>query len=77
MNYVVESYENYREEDLEKFNLDIADHLVTDGFSPFLKEKIDCMSDEEFKIWCNYHYNVCRQKSILGASNHGLIIGRK
>lgn len=65
------------EEDLKKFNLGIVDHLATDGFSPFLKEKIDCMSDEEFKIWCNYHYTVCRQKSILGASNHGLIIGRK
>lgn len=65
------------ENGFKKFNLEIVDHLATDGISPFLKDKIDCMNEKEFKIWCDYHYTVCRQKSILGASNHGLIIGRK
>lgn len=65
------------ENNFKKLNLEIVDHLATDGISPLLREKVDCMDDEEFSIWCNYHYAVCRQKSILGASNHGLIIGRK
>jgi len=62
---------------LAKYDLKILDHLATDGLSPFLKEKVDSMNDDEFETWCNYHYLVCREKSILGASNHGLIIGRK
>jgi len=58
-------------------NLEIVDHLATDGLSPLLRDKVDKMNESEFKIWCDYHYMVCREKSILGASNHGLIIGRK
>lgn len=68
-------------EEMEKifkdFSIDIIDHLATDGISPMLRDKIDKMSEEEFEVWCDYHYMVCREKSILGASNHGLIIGRK
>lgn len=62
---------------LSYFNFQIIDHLATDGLSPFLKDKVDNMNGEEYKTWCDYHYMVCRQKSILGASNHGLIIGKK
>jgi len=28
----------------------------------------------EFRIWCEHYYNICREPSILGASNHGLLI---
>ncbi|MEY8267691.1 hypothetical protein AALA79_15130 [Lachnospiraceae bacterium 64-25] len=31
----------------------------------------------KFEIWCNCHYSVCREQSILGASNHVIIIGEK
>lgn len=61
---------------LEK-DLEIIDHLATDGISPLLENKIDYLTDKEFKMWCDYHYSVCREKSILGSSSHGLIIGRK
>lgn len=33
--------------------------------------------EREFEIWCSYHYSVCREQSILGASNHMIIIGEK
>ncbi|MDF2821547.1 MAG: SAM-dependent methyltransferase [Clostridiales bacterium] len=65
------------EADFQRYNLTIIDHLATDGLSKILRDKIDRMSEEEFRIWCDYHYSVCREKSILGASNHGLVIGRK
>ncbi len=58
--------------------MQIIDHIAVDGLTPlFLRTQVDEMNDEEFTIWCNYHYSICREKSILGASNHGLIIGRK
>lgn len=58
-------------------DLKVLDHLATDGLSLFLKDKIDSMNHDEFEVWCNYHYLACRERSILGASNHGLVIGRK
>jgi 2-polyprenyl-3-methyl-5-hydroxy-6-metoxy-1,4-benzoquinol methylase len=62
---------------LSNMNLDIVDHLASDGISLFLGEQVDSMDEEEFKVWCDYHYMVCREKNILGMSNHGLIIGKK
>ena len=57
--------------------LQILDHIATDGMSIFLRDKINLMNQDEFEIWCEYHYATCREKSILGISNHGLIVGRK
>lgn len=58
-------------------HLRIEDHFTQDGLSPLLRHIVDTFSEEQFKIWCEYHYSICREKSILGASNHGLIVGRK
>ncbi len=40
-------------------------------------DKVDNWNEEQFKIWSEYHYSVCREESILGASNHVIIVGRK
>lgn len=58
-------------------NIHIIDHVATDGMSIFLNEKINKMNQDEFEIWCNCHYATCREKSIMGISNHGLIVGKK
>lgn len=55
----------------------VIDHLASDGIAPFVKEKIDNFSDADFDIWCAHHYAICRERSILGTSNHGLIMGIK
>jgi hypothetical protein len=62
---------------LSKCNIDIIDHVALDGLSPFLRDSIDDMSDEEYEIWINYQLKTCREKSILGISNHGLVICKK
>lgn len=68
-------------EEMEKLynetGLQIIDHFSQDGISPLFHEKVDTWNDEQFDIWCDYHYSICREKSILGASNHVIIIGRK
>lgn len=60
-----------------KHGVKIIDHFAQDGTAPMLASKVDRWSEEEFKIWCDYHYQVCREESILGASNHVIIVGRK
>ena len=68
-------------EDMElvynEMDLDIADHIAADGVSILKRDMVNSMNEDEFKIWCEYHYSTCREKSILGISNHGLIFGRK
>lgn len=65
--------ENYYDE----HSLHILDHFAQDGITPILKQVIDGWDEAQYKIWCDYHYKTCREKNILGASNHNLIIGRK
>ena len=65
------------EERYQELELDIIDHLGTDGISPMIAGTINRMTDEEFDLWLDYHLSVCRERSLLGMSNHGLIVGRK
>lgn len=65
-------------EELYKRNeLQVIEHFAQDGMSPLLREKVDAFNTAEFDVWCNYHYSICREKSVLGASNHVIIAGRK
>jgi len=65
------------EETYKSLGLQIIDHAATDGIPIIFRDKINMMNQDELKVWCDYHYATCREKSILGISNHGLIIGRK
>jgi Methylase involved in ubiquinone/menaquinone biosynthesis len=60
-----------------KHKLEVIEHFAQDGISPFLKDKVDALDISDFKIWCDNHYRICREKSMLGDSNHVIIIGRK
>lgn len=60
-----------------KHGLKIIDHFAQDGLAPLLSHKVDNWNESQFKTWCDYHYSICREQSILGSSNHVIIIGRK
>lgn len=59
------------------YGFEVTDHFAQDGLTPQFHEKADNWNEEQFKIWCDYHYSVCREKSLLGACNHVVIIGKK
>ncbi len=61
----------------KQYGLKVIDHFAQDGATPHFSEKVDGWTDEEFKVWCDYHYSICRERSLLGASNHVIIIGEK
>jgi hypothetical protein len=60
-----------------KYGLEIVEHFAQDGLTPLFAEKVDKWNAEQFKIWMDYHMSVCTEKSIIGMSNHVVIIGRK
>jgi hypothetical protein len=52
-------------------------NFFPDGVAPLLRTHIDGLNEKQFESWCQYQYYVCREKSILGQGNHGLIICKK
>lgn len=65
-------------EDLYRENrVEIKDHFAQDGITPMFSDVADKWNEEQFGVWCRYHYSVCRERSILGASNHVVIVGEK
>ncbi len=65
------------EEMYRKSGLTIVDHFAQDGITPHFSKVVDGWSEEHFGVWTDYHYKVCREKSLIGMSNHVVIMGRK
>ncbi|TCL57327.1 methyltransferase family protein [Kineothrix alysoides] len=61
----------------EDSGLIIVDHFAQDGLTPQFASKADAWTQDQFNIWCEYHYSICREKSVLGASNHVIVAGKK
>lgn len=59
------------------FNVTLLKEIATDGISPQLALYINQLSDEEFKIWLDYHYATCERQDLLSYSSHILYICEK
>ena len=62
---------------IQRYDVEIIDHVGTDGLNPFLRDYIDEMNDDEYSQWVYYTLKSCRDKSILGMSNHGMLLCKK
>lgn len=71
----------YTPEEIEdlygELHIQVVDHVAADGFSLLLREEINAMDAAQYRIWFDYYLSTCRERSILGASNHALLIGKK
>jgi len=65
------------EELLLHYGVEIIDHVATDTISPMIADSINSLNEHQYSKWVNYHLKTCREPSILGLSNHSLIICRK
>lgn len=68
-------------DELEKImnsnNIEKINNISTSGVAPHFRNIIDNLSEEEFKIWKNYHFSSCERKEVQGYSTHMLYIGKK
>lgn len=55
----------------------ILEHAASDGVGILMRDTLNGLSEEQFKLWTDYHLRTCSEPSLLGLSNHGLLIGRK
>lgn len=62
---------------LSDYPLEIKVHAATDGITPLVREPIDKMDFDEYETWLYYFKQVCQDSSIIGMSNHVLVICEK
>lgn len=49
----------------------------TDGMKFIIGNEVNELTEDKFNQWMDFHLKTCEDKSILGSSEHGLIIARK
>jgi 2-polyprenyl-3-methyl-5-hydroxy-6-metoxy-1,4-benzoquinol methylase len=62
---------------LGQYDITTVDHVGTDGISHTIQDYVDKLTGDEFDSWLSYHFQTCRERSILGMSTHGLYICQK
>lgn len=55
----------------------VENHVATDGYVRYIGQQVNPLSESEYQAWLKYHFSVCSEPSLLGSSNHGLVIARK
>ncbi len=69
--------ETQNSESVGENGLEILYHVATDGMKFVIGDVVNELTEEKFKRWMGFHLRTCEDKSILGSSEHGLIIARK
>jgi SAM-dependent methyltransferase len=65
------------ENEVKDFDLEVLHHIATDGMKFIIGDVVNALDEIAFKRWMDFHLKTCEDKSILGSSEHGLIIARK
>jgi len=74
-------FELVRKEDIDElmsvFPVTRLHYVATDGCSLLLREAIDNMDDETFKLYLKYHFAICERNDLLGITSHAVDIFKK
>lgn len=74
-------FELYRKEDIDslrsEFNVTSLHFVATDGYTNHIRETVDAMDDETYKLFLKYHLATCERIELTGYSHHTLDIFTK
>lgn len=62
---------------MNKFNVKKLCYVATDGVGRTMRDKINSMTDDEYKLFVNYHLSICEREDLIGYSGHILSIIEK
>ncbi len=62
---------------MNKFNVKKICYVATDGIGRVMKDTIDNMTEEEYKLFVDYHLSICEREDLIGYSGHILSIVEK
>lgn len=71
--FYIEEFKNI----MKDYNIEYVGNVATDGISSILRDYINELKDEEFKVWIDYHLSTCEREDLQGYSNHMLYICKK
>ena len=69
-------YEEFKQI-MSKFNVEYLHNVATDGIVNIMSDKINNLSEEEYKVWVKYQLSVCEREDLQGYSCHMLYICKK
>lgn len=76
-----ELFELYRKEDIDTlmkvFPTTRLHYVGTDMATNYMRQTIDEMDDDFFRLYLRYHFSICERSDLVGASHHILDIFRK
>ncbi|NGZ19188.1 methyltransferase domain-containing protein [Vibrio aestuarianus] len=55
----------------------VENHVATDGYVRFIGQEVNQLNEQQYQAWLKYHLATCAEPSLLGSSNHGLVIAKK
>ena len=74
-------FELVRKEDVDELMRDFPTtrlhYVASDGCALLLREDIDAMDDETFRLYLDYHFATCERADLLGVTSHVLDVFRK
>ena len=74
-------FELVRKEDIDELMSEMPirrlHYVASDGCSLLLRDSIDKMDDETFKLYLKYHFATCEREDLVGVTSHALDIFRK
>lgn len=74
-------YDYVRIEDIDKLNelscLNRIKIIASDGAASYIKDTLNKMDDETFKIFLEYHFSTCERNDLIGSSTHVIDILKK
>ena len=74
-------FELVRKEDVDEimsvFPVKRLHYVASDGCALLLREAIDAMDEETFRLYLNYHFATCERGDLVGITSHALDIFQK
>lgn len=71
--FYIEEFKNI----MSKFDVECLHNVATDGIASIMSDKINTLSEEEYKVWVKYQLSVCERIDLQGYSCHMLFICKK
>lgn len=62
---------------MNKYNVKKITYVATDGVGRVMRDVINDMNDEEYKMYIDYHLSICEREDLMGYSGHILSIVEK
>ncbi len=65
------------ENELNDFGFEIVKNIATDGLKYVFRRQLNELPEDLYQKFLKHHFDMCEQRTLIGYSEHALIIGRK